>query len=166
MEKKQKIGFVAQVKAVLRDKNGKVKGVFDSAKQKLKDCMTNMGFAALSALILTDVAKDAFDYIAIGTGTIAAAATDTALQTEVKRKAGTGTRITKTVSNDTAQLVATFSSGDGLSGTNAITEYGMLNAAAGGDLLLHEVDATAKNCNWGAGDTLEVTVTVQCKQGA
>jgi len=167
VEKKEEAGFAVRVQSVLKDKHGKVKGVFDSAEQKLKDCMTNAGFAALAGLILVDVGGTAFDYIAIGKGTTAAAATDTALETEVKRKTGTGTRVTVTVANDTAKLTCQFSkAADGLSGTDAITEYGMLNNAAGGTLLLHEVDGVPKSCAWDAGDTLDVEITVQCKQGA
>jgi hypothetical protein len=166
VEKKEKTGYLVRVKSVLKDKHGKVKGVFDSAEQK-SDCMTNVGFAELAGLLLTDVGGTAFDYIAIGTGTTGAAATDTALQTEKKRKAGTGTRVTTTVANDTAKLTCQFSkAADGLTGTDAITEYGMLNAVSGGTLLLHEVDGTPKNCNWDDGDTLDVEITVQCKQGA
>jgi hypothetical protein len=167
VEKKEKAGYAVRVKSVLKDKHGKVKGVFDSAEQKLKDCMTNAGFAVLAALMLVDVGETAFDYIAIGTGVTAADVTDTTLETEVKRKTGTGTRVTTTVTNDTAKLTCQFSkAADGLTGTDAITEYGMLNAAVAGDLLLHEVDGVPKSCAWDDGDTLDVEITVQCKQGA
>lgn len=163
-KKNEKAGFNVRVVSVLKDKDGKIKATYDSAKHG--KCMVNAGFAVIAGLILTDISVNDFDYVGIGTGTTGAQATDTALETEVKRKAGTGTRITTTVSNDTAQLVAVFSSADGLSGTDNITEYGMLNAVSAGDLLLHEVDGTPKACNWDGGDTLTVTITVQCKQGA
>jgi hypothetical protein len=87
------------------------------------------------------------------------------LVTEIKRKAGTGTRVTTTVTNDTFQLVATFSSADTLSGSSNVTEVGMFNDAAAGTMLMRQV-FTAIPCNWDIGDTLEMTIKGQMKQGA
>lgn len=89
-----------------------------------------------------------FAYCAIGTGTTAAAATDTALQTEVARS----TIITPTNPNaNTLQFVATFAAGVG---TGAITESGLLDAASVGNLLAHQVFGAV---NKAAGDSLTVT---------
>ena len=162
-EKKEVAGFCDRVVAVLRDKNGKIKYVYDSAKEK-HDCLTNTGLAQMAGLVLTDVGGIAFDFIGIGTGTTGALATDTTLQTEKKRKAGTGTQITTTVTNDTAKLVATFSSADGLSGTDQITETGDFTAISGGVMGMRQT-FTAIPCDWTGGDTLEMTVTKQFKQG-
>jgi hypothetical protein len=164
-EKKEDLGFCDRVVAVLRDKHGKIKHVYDSAKEKHK-CLTNTGLAQIAGLLLVDVGGTAFDYIGIGTGTTGAAATDTTLGTEKKRKAGTGTRITTTVANDTAKLVATFSkAADGLTGTDQITEVGEFVDAAGGVMGMRQTFA-AIPCAWDGGDTLEMTVTIQAKQGA
>lgn len=163
-EKKETAGVCDRVVAVLRDKNGKIKYVYDSVKEK-HDCLTDTGFALISGLILVDVGGTAFDFIGIGTGTTGALHTDTTLQTEKKRKAGTGTQITTTVTNDTAKLVATFSSGDGLSGTDQITEVGIFNAVSGGVMGMRQT-FTAIPCNWDSGDSLEMTVTIQAKQGS
>ena len=130
------------------DKNGKLKGF-----RRVVDLLCNLGFAEIAGLLLTDVGGTAFDYIAIGTGTTAANATDTTLQTETHRVAGVGTRVQTTVANDTAQLVSTFS---GYSGQEAITEAGVLNAAAAGVLLCHQV-FSALNVDWDAGDSVEIT---------
>ena len=162
--KKENVGFSDRVIAVLRDKHGNVKFRYDSAEHKHK-CLTNVGMAIVSALLLADVGETAFDYIAIGTGTDGAVAGDTALQTEVKRKAAVGTQVTTTISDDTAQLVITFSAADTLSGTDQITEVGVLNAASNGDLLMRQT-FTAIPCAWDDGDTLEMTVQIQVKQGA
>ena len=170
-----KIEIIDEIEYVIRDKNGKVKKHYIQkhnwlykllVKLHLKkpNCLTNAGFAEVAGLILTDVGGTAFDYIAIGTGTTPADSTDTALETEVKRKTATGTRITVSVTNDTAQLVATFSSGDGLSGTDNITEVGVLNAASNGTLLMHQV-FTAEIMNWDSGDSIEMIIKIQCKQG-
>lgn len=163
-KKKENIGIVDEIEWVHRDKHGNVIRRYSSKGKKHK-CLTNLGFKEIAGLMLTDVGGTAFDYIAIGTGTTAADPTDTALQTEVKRKAGTGTRVTTTVTDDTAQLVTTFSSADTLSGTQNITEVGVFNAAAAGVMLMRQV-FTAESINWDAGDTFEITVKVQCKQGA
>lgn len=164
MDMKEVVVIRDSVKAVLRDKHGNEKMIVNTGWRSHK-CLTNVGFAAVAGLILVDVGGTAFDYIAIGTGTTGAVAADEALEAEVKRKAGTGTRVETDVANDTAQLVATFAAADTLSGIDNITEVGMLNAAADGDLLMRQT-FTAIPCNWDTGDTLEMTVKVQVKQGA
>lgn len=122
-----------------------------------KDLVTNAGLAAIAGLILTDVSVNDYDYLAIGTGTTPANAADTTLETETHRVAGTGTRVQTAVANDTAQLVVTFS---GFSGTEAVTEIGMLNAAAAGDLLMRQVFSVL-NVDWDQGDSLVMTVKIQ-----
>lgn len=125
--------------------------------------MCNLGFAEVAKLMGTDTTggATAFDYIAIGTGTNAPAAADTTLQTETQREAAVGTTEQTAVANDTLQLVKdSFSFGGG---EEAITEVGVLNAAASGVLLSH---ATFSVVNCGTSDTLKVTVKHQVKQGA
>jgi hypothetical protein len=161
---KETAGFVDRVILEHRDKDGNLVAKRDSSWQEHK-CLCNLGFKEVAGLILTDVGGTAFDYIGIGTGTTGALATDTTLGTEVKRKAGTGTRVTTTVTDDTAQIVVTFAAADTLSGTDAITESGVLNAAAAGVLLCRQT-FSALNINWDAGDSLQVTWKVQAKQGA
>ena len=134
-EKKMKepMGMRDRVILTVRDKEGKVKQEYDSGWRE--NGLTNAGFAEVAGLITLDVGGTAFDYIAIGTGTTAFDPTQTALVTEIKRKAGTGSRVTTTVTNDTHQLVTTFSSADGLTGTSAVTESGEFNASTGGTML-------------------------------
>jgi hypothetical protein len=157
----ENMGLAGRVDLVLRDKNGKIK----AAVSLLIDCMVNTGFAAIAGLIGNVGSIAAFTYVEIGTGTTAAQPTDTALQTAIKRKSGTMSRVTTTVTNDTIQAVATFSSGDGLSGSSDVTETGFFNAAATGIMAFRQTFA-AKPCNWDGGDTLEMTLKVQSKQGA
>jgi hypothetical protein len=121
------------------------------------NALTNTGFAEVAGLIGTDVTsgRTAFDYIAVGTGTTAATATDTALETEVTdsglaRAAGTGTRVTTTVTNDTFQLLKSFS----VTGTVAVTESGVLNASSSGVMLCHQTFSAINVVN---GDTLQIT---------
>lgn len=96
-------------------------------------------------------ALTAFTYIAIGTGTTAAAIGDTTLQTESARSAS------QTPTNPSAsvfQVQYTFPAG---TGTGAITEAGLLDASSGGNLLAHQVFAAI---NKGAADTLTLVWSV------
>ena len=161
---KETAGFRDRVILEHRDKDGNLIAKRDSDWQE-HECLCNLGFKEVAGLFLTDVGGTAFDFIGIGTGTTGALATDTALETEVKRKAGTGTRVTTTVTDDTSQIVVTFAAADTLSGTDAITESGVLNAAAAGVLACRQTFA-ALNINWDQGDSLAVTWKVQAKQGA
>lgn len=161
------MGFADEIEFVHRDRNGKVIKKW-SSKGTPHQCLTNLGFADIAALILLDVADPTeYDYIAIGTGAVAADPTDTALGSEQSRLAAVGTRVQTTVANDTAQLVIEFSQAAdaGLTGTDNITEVGVFNAAADGTMLLRQV-FTAEPMNWDNGDTLTMTVKIQAKQGA
>jgi len=178
---KEKVGLRHGVDLVVRRKDGSIKeerhygDIKDGVKRKIRDgfltrlikriqkraidqdLVVSAGKAAVAGLILTDVAVDDFDYLAIGTGTTGPVAGNTTLETETHRGAGTGTRVMTVVANDTAQLVFTFS---GYAGTEAVTEIGMLNAAAAGDMLMRQTFA-ALNVDWDEGDSIEATVKVQ-----
>ena len=161
-ERKEQMAVRDRVILEVRDKNGRLKQKYDSGWSL--NGITNAGFAEVAGLLLTDVGGTAFDYIAIGTGTTAFDPTQTTLVTELSRKAGTGSRVTTSVTNDTAQLQAQFSSADGLSGTSAVTESGVFNASSGGTMLCRQT-FSALNIDWDAGDTLTVTWKIQVKQG-
>jgi hypothetical protein len=143
------MGMRDRVILTVKDKNGNVKQEYDSGWSP--NGITNAGFASVAGLILTDVGDTPYDYSAIGTGSTAFDPTQTALVTEIKRKAGTGTRVTTSVTNDTAQHVTTFSSADGLTGTSAVTESGVFNASSAGTMLCRQT-FSALNINWGAGE--------------
>lgn len=118
--------------------------------------ITNVGHAAANAKLSGQGSYGTFVNMAIGTGTTAASATDTALQTEITtnggaRGAATATQVTTTVSNDTTQLVKTWT----FSGSFAVTEEGILdNATSGGNLLARQVFAAV---NVASGDSLQIT---------
>jgi len=161
-EHKERMAVRDRVILEVRDKNGRLKQKYDSGWSL--NGITNAGFAEVAGLLLTDVGGTAFDYIAIGTGTTSFDPTQTTLVSEISRKAGTGSRVTTSVTNDTAQLQAQFSSADGLSGTSAVTESGVFNASSGGTMLCRQT-FSALNIDWDAGDTLTVTWKIQVKQG-
>ena len=95
-------------------------------------------------------ANTVMTYMAVGTGTNAAAAGDTTLQTENDRNALTST----TVTNNAVAYVATWAAGDA---TAAITEAGIFDAASGGDLLARTVFSVV---NKGAADSMTITWTI------
>jgi hypothetical protein len=104
----------------------------------------------LIASRLKDTTDGAMSHMAIGTGTTAAAAGNTALVTEAGRVALTST----TVTNNAVAYVATFGAG---TGTGAITEAGLFNASSSGTMLCRTVFSVI---NKGAADTLGITWTV------
>lgn len=89
-------------------------------------------------------------YIGLGTGTTAAATTQTALVTEIDRNAAT---YAHTAGTKTFTFTATFLAGDA---TGAITESGVFNAATGGTMLDRVVFPVV---NKGADDSLTAVFT-------
>ena len=88
--------------------------------------------------------------MSIGTGTTAAAASQTALVSESDRNALTST----TVSGATITYVASFGAGEG---TGAITEAGLFNASSSGDMLCRTVFSVV---NKGASDSMSISWAV------
>lgn len=120
--------------------------------------VTSAGKAGVASRINGDGSEAAFTYIAIGTGTTAADAADTTLETEIttgggQRASATASRTTTDVTNDTARLVKTFS----FTSTFAVTEAGALNAASTGVLLNRQVFSAVNVVN---GDSLQVTIDI------
>jgi len=125
-----------------------------------KNIITNDGLAEIVRLVFSGLTGTKFGYLAIGTGTTAESASDTALEAEIARKSASVSQTTTTITDDTALLEATFSSADGLSGTSAVSEAGIFNASTGGVLLARKT-FSAVNINWDAGDSLTIRYYVQ-----
>lgn len=125
-----------------------------------KNIITDVGLAAIIRLVFSGLTETKFGYLAIGTGTTTEAATDTALEVEIARKAASVTQTTTTITDDTALLEATFSSADGLTGSHNVSETGVFNASTGGILLARKV-FTAVPINWDAGDMLTIRYYIQ-----
>lgn len=93
--------------------------------------------------------------MAYGTGTNAAAAGDTSLQTEVARAAATITNQTTSTTGDTERWVYTFTA----AGTQTVTEEGLLdNNTSGGTLLARNVFSGIPML---ANDTIQFTHNIQ-----
>lgn len=101
-------------------------------KMEIHNITTNVGKAALAGLLNGVGSVPTFTYVAIGTGTTAEAATDTALEAEISsgggsRAAGTCTLVTTTVTNDTAQVSKLFT----FSSSFSVSETAVFNASSG-----------------------------------
>ena len=99
---------------------------------------------------MKDATATAMSHMAIGSGSTAAAAGNSALGSELGRVALTST----TVSGAVVTYVATFAAG---TGTGAVTEAGILNASSSGTLLCRTVFSVV---NKGSSDSMTITWTV------
>lgn len=136
------------------DKDGNLKD-----RRLIKNLIPTAGKAAIASRINGDGSEAVFTYLAVGTGTTAAAAGDTALGTEITdsglaRAAATVSRVTTTVTNDTAQFVKTWT----VTGTKAVTECGIFNDASAGTILGRQVFSAVNVANL---DTLKITYKVK-----
>ncbi len=129
----------------LFDKTGRLK-----EERSVKNLVTTVGKAHIADQLSASPGEAAMSHMAIGTGTNAAAAGDTTLQTENDRNALTS----RTDSGAVVTYVGTWAAGDG---TAAITEAGILNNSTGGTLLVRSVFSAI---NKGASDTLTITWTL------
>ena len=99
---------------------------------------------------MKDTSATAMSHMAIGSGTTAAAASQSALVSELGRVSLTST----TVSGAVVTYVATFGAG---TGTGAVTEAAILNANSSGDMLCRTVFSVV---NKGSADSMTITWTV------
>lgn len=99
---------------------------------------------------MKNTADSAMSHMAIGSGTTAAAAGQTALVTELGRVSLTSS----TVSSNVITYVASFAAG---TGTGAVTEAGILNASSNGTMLCRTVFSVV---NKGSADSMTITWTV------
>ena len=99
---------------------------------------------------MKDATATAMTHMAIGSGSTAAAAGDTALGTQL----GIVTLTSTTVSTNTVQYAATFAAG---TGTGAVTEAGLFNASSSGTMLCRTVFSVV---NKASGDSMTITWTI------
>ena len=121
----------------------------DEVVQEIDNIVVTAGKGYVASR-MKDATATAMSHMAIGSGSTAAAASDTALGNQLGRVALTST----TVSAAVVTYVASFPAG---TGTGAVTEAGILNAASGGSMLCRTVFSVV---NKGASDSMTVTWTV------
>jgi|TARA_X000000950_G_scaffold197326_2_gene237593 hypothetical protein len=99
---------------------------------------------------MKDASTTAMSHMAIGSGSTAAAAGNTALGSELGRVSLTSTNVSGAV----VTYVATFAAG---TGTGAVTEAALLNASSSGTMLCRTVFSVV---NKGSADSMTITWTV------
>jgi len=128
----------------LFDKYGKLKD-----ESPVQNVVTTAGKNYLAAWLAAASQADYFmKYMGIGTGTTAAQATDTTLETEVL------TRATSTITSNTNVWIAQATFGPHTGSTLAITEAGVFSASTGGTMMSRQVFPVK---NKEIGDTLQLT---------
>lgn len=118
--------------------------------------ITNAGIDFLANSFGTGTRLAQMTYIAVGTGTDAAANSDTALKAEIKRKTAI---VSYPTGSGVVTVSAAFAAGEA---TGALTEAGILNAATGGTLFDRIVFPVI---NKGASDTVNFTFEITLSRG-
>jgi len=139
----EKLVLTGRVNYKLFDEAGKLKDERD-----VKNVVVTVGKNYLALWLTQATQSDYFmRYLALGTGSTAASASDTILETEL------ATRVAGTLSSSTNvwQNQGTF--GPGVN-TGAITEAGIFTASSAGTMLARQVFSVI---NKAAGDSLQVT---------
>ena|SRR5436190_17775698 len=133
-----------ELRLVLTDEHGSVK-----SDELLLNLVVTTGLNFIASR-MKDATATAMTHMAIGSGVTAAALGNTTLGTELGRVALTSTNVATNV----VTYAATFPAG---TGTGAVTEAGILNAASSGTMLNRVTFAVV---NKAAGDSLTITWTV------
>lgn len=130
---------------VLKDQNGNVKDT-----REVDNLVVDTGLDYIASR-MKDATATAMSHMALGSGTTAAAAGNTDLESILgSREALDST----TVTDNTITYVSSFEAGDA---TGAVTEAGIFNASTGGTMLCRTVFSVV---NKGANDTLSITWTI------
>ena len=134
-----------ELEIVVRGPDGNIKEI-----RKAKNLVVSAGKTYIASRIVSGSASSIMSYMAIGTGTATPASSDTALGTE----AGRVTLASGSNNANAITYTATFPAG---TGTGAITEAAVLNAASSGIMLCR---TTFPVVNKAAGDSIAVTWVV------
>lgn len=133
------------VDLVLYDSEGNIK------ETRSENLVVSTGRAFIASR-MASAASAVISHMAIGTNNTAASAAQTALISQSAIVAlSTTTIVTTTVTNDTVQYVCTFGAG---TGTGALVEAGLFNAASAGTMLSRTIFDVI---NKGASDVLTIT---------
>lgn len=143
-----KLKMTGDVSMVLRGPDGQVKET-----REIKNLVVNAGLAyVISRMVGT--AKAVMSHMALGSGTTAAAAGNTDLESILGSREALDSTTISGSNNEKVVYVASFEAGDA---TGAVTEAGIFNASSSGDMLCRTVFAVV---NKGANDSLTVTWTI------
>lgn len=137
-----------QLNIVLKDKAGNVKD-----QREVKNLVVNSGLAYIASR-MKDTTKSAMSHMALGSGTTAAAASQTDLVSILGSREALDSTTISGSNNEKIVYVSAFEAGDA---TGAVTEAGIFNAASSGDMLCRTVFNVV---NKAADDTMSVTWTI------
>jgi hypothetical protein len=144
----EKLKMTGDVALVLRGADGQVKET-----REIKNLVVNAGLAyVISRMVGTS--KAVMSHMALGSGTTAAAAGNTDLESILGSREALDSTTIAGSNNEQVVYVASFEAGDA---TGAVTEAGIFNASTAGDMLCRTVFAVV---NKGANDSLTVTWTI------
>ena len=130
----------------LYDKDGNLKD-----ERRIHNLVVTAGKNHIADQLSSSPGQAAMSHMAVGTGSTAPAAGDTALGTEIDRNALTS----RTDATNVVTYVGDWAAGDATN--SAIAEAGIFNASSSGTMLAR---ATFTAINKGASDTLKITWTV------
>tara|TARA_B100000768_G_scaffold48366_1_gene47164 strand:+ start:3296 stop:3754 length:459 start_codon:yes stop_codon:yes gene_type:complete len=137
-----------QLNIVLKDKAGNIK-----EERVEKNLVVNAGLAYIASR-MTGTSKAVMSHMALGSGTTAAAASQTDLVTLLGSREALDSATITGSNNEKVAYVSAFEAGDA---TGAVTEAGIFNAASSGDMLCRTVFSVV---NKAADDTMSVTWTI------
>ena len=134
-----------QLNIVLKDKAGNVKD-----QREVKNLVVNSGLAYIASR-MKDTSKSVMSHMGLGSGTTAAAASQTDLVSILGSRETLDSTTISGSNNEKIVYVSAFEAGDA---TGAVTEAGIFNAASSGDMLCRTVFNVV---NKAADDTMSVT---------
>ena len=137
-----------QLNIVLKDKAGNVKD-----EREVKNLVVNKGLEYIASR-MKDASKSVMSHMGLGSGTTAAAASQTDLVTLLGAREALDSTTISGSNNEKVVYVSAFEAGDA---TGAVTEAGIFNASSGGDMLCRTVFSVV---NKAADDTMSVTWTI------
>lgn len=144
----ENLKLAGQLSIVLKDKDGNIKD-----QREVKNLVVNAGLAYIASRMV-GTTKSVMSHMALGSGTTAAAASQTDLVSVLgSREALDSTTISGT-NLEKVVYVSSFEAGDA---TGAVTEAGIFNAASAGDMLCR---TTFNVVNKAADDSMTVTWTI------
>lgn len=144
----EQLKAAGKLSIVLKDEKGAVKET-----REIKNLVVNTGLGHITSRLL-GTSSGVMSHMALGSGTTAAAAGDTALGSQLGSRKALTSSTQSGSNNESIVYVATFAAGEG---TGAVTEAGIFNASTSGTMLCRTVFSVV---NKAAGDTLQVTWTL------
>lgn len=129
---------------IVRGPDGNIKD-----EKKVENLIVDTGLDYIASR-MNGTSESVMSHMAVGTGSTAAAAADTALGTELNRQSLTST----TVTDNALAYVASYAAG---TATGSLTEAGLFNASSAGTMLCRTVFGTVTKA---ADDSMTITWTI------